>query len=76
MARTKQKATFEEVVAHGCSLDVRKKEIVAAVSGTDIESESRTFRLTTRTLTELKEWLLTLGVTHVDMESTGVYGGR
>ena len=46
---------------------------MATVSGTGIESETRTFQSTTRSLTELKEWLLALGVTHVAMESTGVY---
>lgn len=74
MAKTKaQTVTFEEVVARGCGLDVHKKEIVATVSGTDIEQQTRTFQSTTRSLTELKEWLLALGVTHVAMESTGVY---
>lgn len=75
MAKQKQtqKVSFEEVVERGCGLDVHKKEIVATVSGTGIESETRTFQSTTRSLTELKEWLLALGVTHVAMESTGVY---
>ena len=75
MAKQKQtqEVAFEEVVERGCGLDVHKKEIVATVSGTGIESETRTFQSTTRSLTELKEWLLALGVTHVAMESTGVY---
>lgn len=75
MAKQKQsqEITFEEVVERGCGLDVHKKAIVATVSGTGIESETRTFQSTTRSLTELKEWLLALGVTHVAMESTGVY---
>ena len=68
-----QEIAFEEVVERGCGLDVHKKEIVATVSGTGIESATRTFQSTTRSLTELKEWLLALGVTHVAMESTGVY---
>lgn len=68
-----QEIAFEEVVARGCGLDVHKKEIVATVSGTDMAQETRTFQSTTRSLTELKEWLLALGVTHVAMESTGVY---
>lgn len=75
MAKQRQTSeiTFEEVVECGCGLDVHKKEIVATVSGTGIKSETRTFQSTTRSLTELKEWLLALGVTHVAMESTGVY---
>ena len=75
MANKKQtsEVTFDEVVERGCGLDVHKKEIVATVSGTGISHETRTFQSTTRSLTELKEWLLELGVTHVAMESTGVY---
>lgn len=73
MAKHKQEVPFEEVVERGCGLDVHKKEIVASVSGTGIESVTRTFHSTTRSLTELKEWLLALGITHVAMESTGVY---
>ena len=75
MAKQKQpkEVTFEEVVERGCGLDIHKKEIVATVNGTGITQETRTFQSTTRSLTELKEWLLTLRVTHVAMESTGVY---
>jgi hypothetical protein len=57
MATQKNEVSFEEVVARGCGLDVHKKEIVATVSGTDIKKETRTFQSTTRSLTQLKEWL-------------------
>jgi transposase len=69
----KQEVTFEEIVERGCGLDVHKKEIVAAVEGTGIPKETRTYKSTTRSLTELKEWLSELGITHIAMESTGVY---
>jgi transposase len=69
----KQEVTFEEVVERGCGLDVHKKEIVATVEGRGITKETRKYKSTTRSLTELKEWLLVLGVTHIAMESTGVY---
>lgn len=64
---------FSQVVDRCCGLDVHKRVIVATVDGTGIERETREFESTTRSLTELKEWLLDLGVTHVAMESTGVY---
>lgn len=64
---------FSQVVDRCCGLDVHKKVIVATVEGTGIARETREFESTTRSLTELKEWLLELGVTHVAMESTGVY---
>ncbi len=73
MAKQQQEVSFAEVVERGCGLDVHKKEIVATVAGSGIKSETRSFQSTTRSLTELKDWLLELGVTHVAMESTGVY---
>jgi len=64
---------FEQVVARGCGLDVHKETVVATVSGTGIKKETRTFSTFTRSLKELKEWILSLGITHVAMESTGIY---
>lgn len=64
---------FSQVVDRCCGLDAHKKVIVATVEGIGIARETREFESTTRSLTELKEWLLELGVTHVAMESTGMY---
>ena len=64
---------FEQVVSRCCGLDIHKKEIVATIKGDGIRKETRTYGSTTRSLTELKEWLLANGITHVAMESTGVY---
>ena len=55
-----------------CGLDVHKKSVVACV----MKSESRrirTFGTTTGQLLELADWLRAEEVTHVAMESTGVY---
>ena len=40
---------------------------------TGIAHQTHEFESTTRSLTELKEWLLELGLTHMAMESAGVY---
>lgn len=64
---------FEEFVSRGCGLDVHQKTVVATVSGEGIKKQTREFSTFTRSLTELKEWLLELGITHIAMESTGVY---
>ena len=69
----KQTVEFEQLASKCCGLDVHKKEIVATVDGEGLPKETRTFSSTTRSLTELKDWLLELGVSHVAMESTGVY---
>jgi transposase len=64
---------FNQVVHRGCGIDVHKKLVVATICGEGLSKETRTFSTFTRSLTELKEWLLSQGVTHVAMESTGVY---
>lgn len=64
---------METIVDKGCGLDVHKETVVACVMGTGIEKEVRTYGTMTGELLELKEWLKGLGITHVAMESTGVY---
>ena len=73
MANMSKNVEFEPFAERCCGLDVHKKEIVATVEGEGLARETKTFESTTRSLTELKEWLLELEVTHVAMESTGVY---
>lgn len=65
--------SFERVVCCGCGLDVHKDNVVATIRGTAIQEETRTFSSFTATLKELSAWLKTHGITHVAMESTGVY---
>lgn len=68
-----QVITFEQVVERGCGMDVHKETVVASVSGADIKSETRTFTTYTNDLYELRDWLKALNVTHIAMESTGIY---
>jgi len=60
--------TFEQVVSRGCGIDVHKILLVATISGEGIKTETREFGTVTRSLTELKDWLLENGVTHVVMK--------
>lgn len=55
-----------------CGLDVHKKSVVACVM-TPESQNTRTFGTTTRQLVEMSQWLGEQRVTHVAMESTGVY---
>ena len=62
---------------HGCGLDVHKRTVVACrltpgVDGTPVKA-LRTFGTMTDDLEALAQWLAEAGVTHVAMESTGVY---
>ena len=58
-------------------LDVHKKTVVAAIIVPDgqggLRKEVRTFATMTADLLGLSDWLLSFGVTHVAMESTGEY---
>ena len=64
---------FTQVVSHGCGMDIHKEVVVATVRGEGIQQETREFNTFTSSLTQLRDWLLSLGITHVAMESTGVY---
>ena len=65
--------SFDQVVSRGCGIDVHQKMVVATISGEGLKKETREFGTFTRSLTELRDWLLENGVTHAAMESTGVY---
>lgn len=64
---------METLVKRGCGLDVHKETVVACVMGEGLEKETRTYGTMTHELKRLKEWLKEREVTHVAMESTGVY---
>src|SRR5713226_1847124 len=63
---------MERVFQRCCGLDVHKKTVVACVI-TPEGREIRTFGTMTAELLQLADWLLEKAVTHVAMESTGVY---
>lgn len=67
------KVTFEQLVKVGCGIDVHKDLIVATVRRNDQTFETREFEAYTSSLTELREWCKMEKVTHVAMESTGIY---
>ena len=71
-------AGLQALYARACGLDVHKKLVVACVRILDskdgtVQSTLRKFGTMTADLLELRQWLAELRVTHVAMESTGVY---
>jgi len=67
---------MEVVYKRCCGLDVHKAIVVACViirEAGKVLKEIRTFRTMTSDLLVLQDWLLAHGVTHVAMESTGIY---
>jgi transposase len=61
------------LIERAAGLDVHKETVVASVMGSGIKKETKTFATMTNDLIRLKQWLKERGITHVAMESTGVY---
>src|SRR2546426_5907709 len=72
-----RRLTMERVIERGAALDVHKKSVTACVRVPGPEGgrrqEVQTFGTTAAALLALRDWLSAHGVTHVAMESTGVY---
>lgn len=69
----KEEIGFEQVIERGCGIDVHKKVLVATIKGTGIKEATKTFGSFTQNIESLRDWLSTNKITHVAMESTGVY---
>lgn len=68
-----QEVKFTQMVRCGCGIDVHQERITATVRRSDQDFETREFDTFTSSLTELREWCKAEGVTHIAMESTGIY---
>jgi transposase len=68
-----KKIEFEQVIERGCGIDVHKSLLVATIRGTGIKEETRDYGAFTEDIETLRDWLKEKGITHIAMESTGVY---
>ena len=50
--------TFQQIILRGCGIDVHKNVMVATMSGEGLNTETRSYKTFSSSLTELKEWLL------------------
>jgi transposase len=73
MEKSKNHIEFEQLIDRGCGLDVHKAVLVATIRGTGIKEETRSFDAFTASIEQMRDWLKQNGITHVAMESTGVY---
>jgi len=68
---------MEVLITHGAGVDVHQATVVATVRVSDDRggrrSVTETFGTMTADLLAMREWLQAYGVTHVALESTGVY---
>lgn len=70
---TDKQMQFPQVVQVGCGIDVHQNLIVATVRKSETDFTTKSFDAYTSSLTVLRDWCKTEGVTHVAMESTGIY---
>jgi transposase len=70
-------ARMQAIIERCCGLDVHQETVVACLligaAGARARKQVRTFRTVRRELEALRDWLTAAGVTHVGMESTGIY---
>ena len=64
---------FDQVVERGAGMDVHKEIIVVTIQGKGIKMQTKSFKTFTSSLIRLKEWLKKHDISHIAMESTGVY---
>lgn len=64
---------FEQLISVGCGIDVHQGVIVATIRKSDRDYETKSFGAFTSSLIELRDWCKEEKVTHVAMESTGIY---
>src|SRR5574337_1077513 len=64
---------METIVKMACGLDVHQELIAACIMNSGSKKQIRTFGTTTQELLQLKNWLKENGITHIAMESTGIY---
>lgn len=70
---TDQEVAMDIIHRNCAGLDVHKKIVVAAILVEGRSKDIRSFGTMTANLLELSDWLMSRGVTHVAMESTGEY---
>jgi transposase len=64
---------MEDVIKRACGLDVHQATVVACIQRQGYEKQIKTFGTTTAELESLKQWLKSEEISHIAMESTGIY---
>jgi transposase len=64
---------FEQLISVGCGIDVHKDVIVATIRKSNKDYQTKSYSAFTSSLIDLRAWCKSEGVTHIAMESTGIY---
>lgn len=73
MKKSTKHIEFEQVIDRGCGIDVHKKVIVATIKDTGLRETTKSYNGFTESIEKMRDWLSKNKITHVAMESTGVY---
>lgn len=65
--------SFPQIIERGAGMDVHRDTVVVTVMGTGIVTETKTFTTYTNDLRNLGCWLQSLSISHLAIESTGIY---
>lgn len=68
-----KEVVFEQIVERGFGIDIHKQVLVVTINGIGIKEETRSFDTFTSSIQTMQDWLLEHKITHIAMESTGVY---
>ncbi len=71
--KNKEGIIFEQIIERGCGIDVHKQVIVATIRGEGIKEMTQTYSGFTESIESMREWLKENKITHIAMESTGIY---
>jgi len=71
--KKRSKISFEQIIDRGCGIDVHKRIIAATIKGIGIKEETRRFDGFTESIEQMRDWLKEYNISHLAMESTGVY---
>jgi transposase len=64
---------LEPILDRVCGVDVHRDTIVATIKGKGLPTTTRTFATFTSDIKQFRQWLFDNLITHVAMESTGIY---
>ncbi|MBC7440433.1 MAG: IS110 family transposase [Flavobacterium sp.] len=68
-----KKVEFEQLISAGCAIDIHKDLVVVTIRKNNVDFETRSFDAFTSSLNELRDWCKSEMVTHIAIESTGIY---
>ncbi len=68
-----KEVVFEQIVERGFGIDIHKQVLVVTINSIGIKEETRSFDTFTSSIQTMQDWLLEHKITHIAMESTGVY---